>query len=60
MAVARPTAMPFAPFTSRFGKRPGSTSGSFSVSSKLRLNFTVSLSMSRSSSSASGVILASV
>ncbi|OPZ69318.1 MAG: hypothetical protein BWY81_00475 [Firmicutes bacterium ADurb.Bin467] len=36
MFVASPTAMPLAPLTSRFGNRPGSTSGSFCVSSKFR------------------------
>jgi len=60
MLVARPTAMPEEPFTNRFGKRPGSKSGSFNVSSKFRLNFTVSFSRSRSISMATGVILASV
>ena len=58
--VARPTAMPDAPFTSRFGYRAGSISGSLSVSSKLKLNGTVSLSISRSISSASGAMRASV
>ena len=60
MLVARPTAMPDAPFTSRFGNLPGSISGSLSESSKLSLNGTVSLSISRKSSSASGVMRASV
>ena len=60
MFVARPTAMPDAPLISRFGKRPGSSSGSLSVSSKLNTNGTVSRSMSRSSCSAAPVMRASV
>ena len=58
--VARPTAMPLAPLTSRFGKLAGSMSGSLRVSSKLSRKGTVSLSMSRSISTASGVMRASV
>ena len=60
MLVARPTAMPLAPFTSRFGKRAGSRSGSFWVSSKFRWKPTVSFSMSRSIAMAASVIRASV
>ena len=60
MFVARPTAMPLAPLTSRLGKRPGSILGSSMLSSKLGLHVTVSLSRSRRSSSARGLILASV
>ena len=41
-------AMPFAPFTSKFGKRDGRTVGSSNVSSKLYTISTVSLSISRS------------
>ena len=58
--VATPTAIPEVPFTSKFGKRPGITSGSLSVSSKLSPQRIVSFSRSRKSSIASGVILASV
>ena len=46
MLVAMPTAMPLAPFTSRFGMRVGITVGSCRVSSKLFVMSTVSLSMS--------------
>ena len=46
MFVAMPTAMPDEPFTSRFGKRVGRTSGSVVVSSKFGPHSTVSLSMS--------------
>ena len=46
--VAIPTAIPFVPFTSRFGKRAGSTVGSFSVSSKFGTKSTVSFPMSAS------------
>ena len=60
MLVAMPTAMPDEPFTSRLGKRLGSTRGSFLVSSKLGSQSTVSLSMSRSISSAIRAIRASV
>ena len=60
MLVARPTAMPLAPLTNRFGKLAGSMSGSLRVSSKLSRKGTVSLSMSRSISTASGVMRASV
>ena len=48
MFVAMPTAIPDEPFTSRFGKRDGSTLGSLRVSSKFGSQSTVSLSMSRS------------
>ena len=58
--VVRPTAMPLAPLISKFGKRPGSRSGSLRVSSKFKLNLTVSLSMSLRSCIAALVILASV
>ncbi len=44
--MAIPTAIPEDPFTRRFGKRQGSTSGSFNDSSKLGVKSTVSLSMS--------------
>ena len=60
MFVARPTAMPLAPLTSRFGYLPGSRSGSRWVSSKFRWKSTVSLSMSRSMTMASSVMRASV
>ena len=46
--VAIPTAIPFVPFTSKFGKRAGSTVGSFSVSSKFGTKSTVSFPMSAS------------
>ena len=58
MFVAKPTAMPDAPLTSRLGKRPGTISGSFKVSSKLQPQRTISssgLPMSFNSSMASGV-----
>ena len=58
--VARPTAIPVAPFTSRFGNLDGNISGSFNVSSKLYDHLTVSFSRSRSISIASGASLASV
>ena len=58
--VARPTAMPLAPFTSRLGNRPGNSSGSLRVSSKFRAKGTVSLSRSRSISRAMGAMRASV
>ena len=48
MFVAMPTAMPAEPLTSRFGKREGSTRGSFLDSSKFGSQSTVSFSMSRS------------
>ena len=60
MDVAMPTAIPLDPFTRRFGNLDGSTTGSFSSSSKLGMKSTVSLSMSRSISSENGDILASV
>ncbi len=50
MLVAMPTAMPPVPFTSRFGKRAGKTSGSVLLSSKLGPKSTHSLSMSARSS----------
>ena len=46
--VAIPTAIPDVPFTKRFGKRDGNTTGSFSVSSKFGIKSTVSLLISRS------------
>ena len=52
MLVAIPTAMPEAPFTSRFGILEGRTVGSFRLSSKLGRKSTVSLSRSSSISSA--------
>ena len=42
MLVAIPTAIPDAPFTSKLGKRAGSTFGSLKVSSKFRVQSTVS------------------
>jgi hypothetical protein len=60
MVDAMATAMPEPPFTSRFGKRPGSTTGSIRRSSKLGRNSTVSLSRSASMSTAAGVIRHSV
>ena len=60
MFVASPTAIPDAPLMSRFGNRPGSSSGSLVVSSKLNTNGTVSRSMSRSSCAAASVMRASV
>ncbi len=53
MFVAMPTAMPDEPFTSRFGNRVGSTSGSVVESSKFGPKSTVSFSMSASIDSAS-------
>ena len=44
--VAIPTAIPFVPLTRRFGNLDGSTSGSFSVSSKFGEKSTVSLLIS--------------
>ena len=46
MLVAIPTAMPTDPLASRQGKRLGSTTGSFLVSSKLPRQSMVSLSIS--------------
>ena len=46
--VAMPTAIPEVPFTRRLGKREGSTTGSFSVSSKFGIKSTVSLLISAS------------
>ena len=46
--VAIPTAIPVVPLTNRFGKRDGSTVGSFSVSSKFGTKSTVSFPMSAS------------
>ena len=60
MLVARPTAIPVAPLTRRFGKRPGRISGSLRVSSKFSDHLTVSFSISRKSSMASGAMRASV
>ena len=60
MFVAKPTAIPDAPFTSKLGNLPGKTSGSFKLSSKFKEKLTVSLSISRKSSKVSGSILASV
>ena len=60
MLVARPTAIPFAPFTRRFGNLPGKMVGSSRLSSKLGAQDTVSLSRSRRSSRARGAIRASV
>jgi hypothetical protein len=50
MLVAMPTAIPEEPLTSRFGTLVGSTTGSWSDSSKFGVKSTVSLSMSASSS----------
>ena len=58
--VAIPTAIPDVPFTRRLGYLEGSTTGSFSVSSKLGIKSTVSLPMSASISIESFVSLASV
>ena len=58
--VAIPTAIPVVPFTNRFGKRAGNTTGSFSVSSKFGLKLTVSLLMSASISIEILLSLASV
>ena len=55
-----PTAMPVAPFTSRFGIAEGRTFGSVNVSSKLGVKLTVSLLRSNKISSAAFVSLASV
>ena len=52
MFVAMPTAIPWLPLTSRFGKRLGRTWGSFLVSSKLGSQSMVSFSMSVSISQA--------
>ena len=60
MFVAIPTAIPLAPFTSRFGKRQGNTTGSLRLSSKLFCMSTVSFSISRSISSANLLRRASV
>ncbi len=60
MFVAMPTAMPAAPFTSRFGKPDGATEGSESLASKLGTKSTVSRSRSRSISSPIFDIRASV
>ncbi len=49
--VAIPTAIPLAPFTSRFGIRVGNTEGSDRVLSKFGIKSTVSSSRSRSISS---------
>ena len=46
--VAIPTAIPVVPFTKRFGNLDGSTTGSFSVSSKFGMKSTVSLLISAS------------
>ena len=45
MLVAMPTAMPWLPFTSRFGNRDGITSGSLREPSKLGAKSTVCASM---------------
>ncbi len=60
MLVAMPTAMPEAPFTSRFGNLAGRTEGSCSESSKFGMKSTVFLSMSTSISMAMGASRASV
>ena len=52
MFVAMPTAIPWLPLTSRFGKRLGRTWGSFLFSSKLGSQSMVSFSMSVSISQA--------
>ncbi len=52
MLVAIPTAIPDEPFTSRFGTLVGSTTGSWSDSSKFGVKSTVSFSMSANSSCA--------
>ena len=54
MFVAMPTAIPPEPFTSRFGKRLGRTTGCCSYPSKFGTKSTVSASMSRSISIAMG------
>ena len=58
--VAIPTAIPDVPFTRRFGNLEGSTTGSFSVSSKLGIKSTVSLLISESISIEILLSLASV
>ena len=58
--VAIPTAIPEVPFTSRFGNLAGSTTGSFSVSSKFGMKSTVFLLMSAVSSMEILLSLASV
>ena len=60
MLVARPTAIPVAPLTSKFGNLPGNMSGSFRLSSKFRLHVTVFFSISLSSSMLIGLSLDSV
>ena len=60
ISVAKPTAIPDAPFTSKFGNPAGKSSGSFNVSSKLSLNCTVFLSISFNISVANVLILTSV
>ena len=55
MLVAMPTAMPWLPFTSRFGNRDGMTLGSSLVPSKLAVKSTVSSSIPSTSRIASGV-----
>ncbi len=60
MLVAMPTAMPVDPFTSRFGKGVGRTTGSSVVSSKFGRKSTVSFSRSAIIVSASGGSRASV
>ena len=58
--VAIPTAIPDVPFTRRFGNLAGSTTGSFSVSSKFGMKSTVSLLISAVSSMEILLNLASV
>ena len=58
--VAIPTAIPFAPLTSRFGMTEGRTDGSITESSKLGVKSTVSFSISSSRRSASAVMRHSV
>ena len=58
--VAMPTAIPDVPLANRFGKREGSTTGSFSVSSKLGTKSTVFLLISASISMEILLSLASV
>ena len=55
-----PTAIPDVPLANRFGKREGSTTGSFSVSSKLGTKSTVFLLISASISMEILLSLASV
>ena len=55
-----PTAIPVAPFTRRFGKRAGRTTGSKWTPSKFGRQSTVFLRISESSSIASGLRRASV